>query len=114
MLFAKDLLNSPKERVGFVLDDSTIIEVENICADPEEGFEVRGEDLLRYIDDAVATWHTHPGETSNLSYGDHHSFLNYPDLLHHIIGTDGVTTYAVRNGKVIREGSSLWPSEDVT
>jgi proteasome lid subunit RPN8/RPN11 len=90
------------ERVGFVLKDGSIVEVANICADPENGFEVSGEDLLRYEDRIAATWHTHPNERSNLSVGDHHSFLNYPDLLHHIIGNDGVSSYEVKDQKVFK------------
>ena len=112
MLFDKGLLDSPKERVGLLLSDGTSVELQNICDNPEEGFEVSGLELLSHISDAVATWHTHPGERSNLSHGDHHTFLNYPDLLHHIVGTDGVATYAVQMGKVVREGFSVWPSEE--
>lgn len=114
MQFDKGLLDFPAERVGLILRDGTNIELDNICASPNEGFEVRGADLLRYLNDATATWHTHPDETSNLSHGDYSSFLNLPDLLHHIVGTDGVTTYAVKNGKVVREGLSLWPAGETT
>ena len=49
------------ERVGFILEDGELVEVENVCPEPEEGFEVRGEDLVEYAERAVASWHTHPG-----------------------------------------------------
>jgi hypothetical protein len=91
------------ERVGFVLANHEVVEVDNICDDPINGFEVSGADLLKYGDQAYATWHTHPGQTSNLTFGDHTSFLNYPHLRHYIAGTDGVTSYSVANGKVIIE-----------
>lgn len=87
--------------MGFILKTGEIVEVENICDDPENGFEIRGEDLLKYIDDVVAAWHTHPGKDSNLTVGDHQSFLNYKDWRHYIVGTDGVTCYVVEDGKVI-------------
>ena len=90
------------ERVGFIVDDQ-IVEVENVCHDPINGFEVKGEDLVKYGDTASATWHTHPGQTSNLTFGDHTSFLNYPRMRHYIAGTDGVSAYSVTNGRVIIE-----------
>lgn len=89
------------ERVGFVSREGAIIEVENVCHDPVNGFEIRGEDLVTHGEEASATWHTHPGVDSNLSFGDYRSFLNYPTLTHYIVGTDGVTGYVVENGKVV-------------
>ena len=70
-------LREGPERVGFILKDDSIVEVENVCHDPVNGFEVSGEDLLRYEHEAVATWHTHPGEefTSNLTIADHSGFV---------------------------------------
>lgn len=95
------------ERVGFVLKDGSTVEISNICQDPKNGFDVDGADLLRYLDDAVATWHTHPNATSNLSVGDLQSYLNYPELTHYIAGTDGVATYYVENGRVLRKDESI-------
>jgi hypothetical protein len=91
-----------RERVGFVMQDTfEIVEVENVCHDPINGFEVSGADLVEHGDRAYATWHTHPGQSSNLTFGDHSSFLNYPHLVHYIVGTDGVTAYQVENGRVL-------------
>lgn len=94
-------LEGPNERVGFVLKSGEIVEVENVCDKPEEGFEVSTADLAKYINDICATWHTHPGKDSNLSMNDWYGFLNFPDLDHYIVGTDGVSHYRVQNGKVI-------------
>jgi proteasome lid subunit RPN8/RPN11 len=90
-----------KERIGFVLKTGEVIETENICDDPQNGFDFRGEDLLRYAEIAHASWHTHPGVSSNLSEEDRRSFLDYPDLTHYIVGNDGVSEYVVENGSVI-------------
>jgi proteasome lid subunit RPN8/RPN11 len=95
------------ERVGFILNDGSIVELENICSDPLNGFEVKGDDLLRYEDRVSATWHTHPGASSNPSIGDYQGFLNYPDWKHHIVGDDGVVTYEVRNGRVLIASADL-------
>jgi proteasome lid subunit RPN8/RPN11 len=96
-------LNETHERVGFILKDGKVVEVENICEDTASGFEVKGTDILFYLDKAVATWHTHPGTTSNLSTHDHYAFRNFPNWKHYIVGTDGVACYVIENGAVIRE-----------
>ena len=101
-----DFYEDGAERVGFILQSGEIVECENKCDQPEEGFEVSAEDLIRYCDDAVATWHTHPGANSNLSVGDYESFMSWPKLLHHIIGQDGLSTFMVHDGAVICVGGS--------
>lgn len=88
------------ERVGFILKDGNLVEVENIASDPVQGFKVKGEDLLKCVSDAKATWHTHPGETFNLSVSDYIAFKSYPKLTHFIIGSNGVREYYVENGEV--------------
>ena len=99
-----------RERVGFVLDTGEIVEVENICEDAENGFEVRGSDLMLYIESAKATWHTHPGESCNPSKGDYQSFLNYPNLDHYIVGKDGISRHIVVDGRVICDTPQSIPS----
>jgi proteasome lid subunit RPN8/RPN11 len=94
-------LDSDAERVGFVMKNGEIIECKNICEDPENGFDVSGEEILRYYPDAEATWHTHPGRTANLSANDYETFVNWPELAHFIVGTDGVKRYVVENGQVL-------------
>jgi proteasome lid subunit RPN8/RPN11 len=98
------LLNKGEnERVGFVLDDNSIVELENICSDPINGFEVKGDDLLAYEDRVVATWHTHPSASSNPSIGDFQSFMAYPDWRHYILGHDGISVYRVVKGRLISD-----------
>lgn len=89
------------ERVGLILDDGQIVELENICPDPE-GFAVKPEDMVVYEERAVATWHTHPGADNNLSTGDYIGFQNWPRLRHYIVGTNGVKCYEVRDGKIVQ------------
>lgn len=89
------------ERCGLILSSGEIVELENVADDPLEAFEISDDDIIQYEDEAKASWHTHPGTSSQLSFEDCEGFLSYPDLQHHIIGNDGVTTYAVRNGKVV-------------
>lgn len=89
------------ERVGFVLKTGEIVEVENVCPQPTEGFDVKGEDIVKYYDLAASTWHTHPGASNNLSVNDYQTFLNWPDHTHFIIGNDGVREYRVENGDVL-------------
>lgn len=86
--------------MGFVLKTGEIVEVENVCEKPDEGFDVKGEDLLKYEGQIQASWHTHPGSDSNLSHGDYASFLDYPEWDHYIVGSDGVACYTVTENKV--------------
>ncbi|MBD9544247.1 hypothetical protein IB276_32910 [Ensifer sp. ENS04] len=95
-----ELYEGPQERCGFILKTGEIVEVVNICPTPTNGFDMRGEDLIRYTPIASASWHTHPGEDSNLSAGDFQSFLNWPELDHYIVGNDGVTRFRVEDGDV--------------
>lgn len=99
------LLEGDDERVGFVLSDLSIVEVENICDDKRNGFEVKGQDLLDHLDVAIATWHTHPGESSELSLNDFYGFRDYPDWDHLIVGKEGVTLYRVNEGTVFKAES---------
>ncbi|MDH7796438.1 proteasome lid subunit RPN8/RPN11 [Beijerinckia sp. GAS462] len=73
-----------------------------MCEKPEAGFEIDGMDLLQYEDRTFASWHTHPGSDNNLSVGDMHTFLNYPDWRHYIVGTDGTAEYFVEEGKLLQ------------
>jgi proteasome lid subunit RPN8/RPN11 len=96
-----ELYEGPHERCGFVLKTGEIVEVVNICQTPEMGFDMCGDDLIKYSPIAAASWHTHPDEDSNLSAGDYQSFLNWPELEHYIVGNDGVTKYVVEAGDVL-------------
>ena len=86
--------NGP-ERVGFIIPQNEIIEVKNTSEKPYDGFIVAAEDIIHYTEErgAIATWHTHPNQDANLSGEDNKIFLNWPDLIHFIIGNDGVRAY---------------------
>jgi proteasome lid subunit RPN8/RPN11 len=95
------LLEGDKERVGIILQSGEIVELENICSDPENAFELKSRDLLRLEDEAVATWHTHPNASSNLSVDDYQAFRNWPRLKHYVIGVDGVRCFVVQGGALV-------------
>jgi len=104
----KTKLTDGPERVGFILATGEIVEVENQCHEPDNGFEVSGEDLIKYPN-VVASWHTHPATDSNLSTNDWYGFRNWPEWIHLIIGTDGVTSYRVEQGRVLED--TKWADE---
>ena len=81
------------ERVGFVLEDGSIIEVANISSKPEESFMISTLDIMTFSEEATATWHTHPDAGCNLSGEDYLMIKNYPDLSHYILGNDGIICY---------------------
>lgn len=83
------------ELVGFVSAKGKVSPVTNVSPDPDEGFMVSAADIEFYteVTPSKATWHTHPGETSNLSGEDYKTFMVWDDMIHFIIGKDGVTAY---------------------
>lgn len=93
--------NEDVERVGFILPRNKIVEVENVSDHPQKGFDVKDEDILKYGDKAIATWHTHPNADNNLSTLDMENFLCWNNLEHYIIGNNGVRKYVVKDGDVL-------------
>lgn len=87
-----------------ILSDGKIIETANVAGDPLEAFEIPDAELLLYEDEAIASWHTHPGVSSQLSFDDFEGFLMWPQLKHYIVGNDGVACYVVRKGAVVIDG----------
>lgn len=94
-------LSPGPERGGLILKGGKLVEVQNICSEPEEGFLPDAADLIPHLPNAVGTWHTHPGASANLSVEDAETFVSWPDWLHAIVGEDGVRWYAVKNGAAI-------------
>ena len=88
------------ERVGFVLNDGSVVEVVNDAPNPNEGFDVCPEDLITFAEHAVASWHTHPNASANLSVLDNSAFLSWPKLEHFIIGSDGIKKYFIEGNRV--------------
>lgn len=78
--------------------------------------EISTEDLVRFKDEAIATWHTHPYSGSNLSPEDYTAFLNYPDWRHYIISEKDVWCFYIRNNLVVlfdEEDPSPWLPEQI-
>lgn len=101
---------SPVERVGLVLKDGTIVELPNISGAPAECFLVDPMDMLAHEEEMVATWHTHPRTSSALSTDDYQTYLMWPELLHIVVGSDGVKGYLVVNGAVVNDASQNHPA----
>lgn len=93
-------MTAVNERCGFVLSDSTLLEVENTHPTPQTHFKID----VPVPEDAVATWHTHPEGTSNLSVEDYRCFLRYDSLNHYILGRNGaISRYYVDSGLLLRD-----------
>jgi proteasome lid subunit RPN8/RPN11 len=99
--------NDTVERCGLVLKDGSVVELNNLAAEPGHSFEMDHEAALPYFkrDEVAMTWHTHPDSDPNLSGEDYSSFLSWPDLVHAIIGVrDGKTVvekFQIENGLVL-------------
>lgn len=96
------------ERLGFILRSGEVVELPNSHDDPEQGARFLSDDLFEYLYsgnfDVVATWHTHPSATCNLSGEDYIAFNNNPQVEHYIVGNDGVAKYFVDEKGVVRRG----------
>ncbi len=103
-------LSSPNERVGLILADGSLVELRNISERSAESFLVDPAELLAHEDQMVGTWHTHPRTPATLSGDDYQTFLMWPDLLHVIVGTDGVRGYLVAKGAVVNDASYDHPT----
>jgi proteasome lid subunit RPN8/RPN11 len=95
------LHNNEVERCGFIMPRNRIVECENISEHPERGFDVSDEEVLKYGDKAIATWHTHPNADNNLSTLDMENFLQWDTIDHYIIGNNGVRKYIIKDGDVL-------------
>lgn len=90
------------ERVGFIFKDGTVAEVVNVYVNPMEGASISPQDLLEWADKSSGFWHTHPGQSSNLTVPDMKAFKAFPHHEHYIVGNDGIAKYVVDRGEVIR------------
>jgi len=85
------------ERCGVITAEHRIIEESNRSEFPEHAF-VFDEGVLEQ--GAIATWHTHPVTTANLSIDDYRFFQSWPEMIHFIVGPDEVRCYQVQDGIV--------------
>lgn len=98
------------ERGGYINRFGEAVELANHHPEPTKGFDPPTEDLALLEEIAIATFHTHPGGSSNLSDEDYFAFTNWPDLRHYIVGEDGITAYTVNDQRdVIRESIGSIP-----
>ena len=111
-LFVPDLISfllpsDPNERCGLILADDTVVEIRNVHGEPEKGYRMDAKEVLPHVDNIKATWHTHPLADPNLSEEDYAGFLQWPNLVHYIVGIrDGepaVGTYTVEDGYVLSQ-----------
>ena len=82
-------LTGEVERCGIITAQGEIVECQNLAEDPRDAFRFREEDLKG----AIATWHTHPSTTGNLSVKDYIFFKSWPNYTHFTISSDGVWCY---------------------
>lgn len=89
-----------RERVGFLMTNGDIVEGKNISNSPEKSFMLPAELILECVENAAASWHTHPNGLSEASKADKVAFANYPEIEHYIIGHNDIKCYQVVNGDV--------------
>ena len=99
------------ERCGVISRNLRIREVQNRSEDPKNTFAFQLKDLENGV---KATWHSHPVTTANLSIDDYRFFQAWPEMLHFIIGVDGVRCYQVHDGIVyyVEDEADYSPRQD--
>ena len=99
------------ERCGVIEANQIIAEVPNLSKDPKNTFTFRMEDLHNGVE---ATWHSHPVTAANLSIEDYRFFQSWPQMVHFIIGVDGVRCYQVIDGIVycVEDEADYSPRQD--
>jgi proteasome lid subunit RPN8/RPN11 len=83
------------ETCGLILNDDTIVDIDNIHSEPTKGFRMSVKDIAKHESKMIGTWHTHPHDTANLSQEDYLGFKQWPKLIHYIVGVDGVRAFEV-------------------
>ncbi|WP_273860753.1 hypothetical protein [Photobacterium sp. GSS17] len=81
-----------REHCGFITE-YCVVEVSNCAIDPKTHFEISEDDVELYLDAAVATWHSHPESSANLSLEDHALFAEIRDCRHIIVSPTEIWVY---------------------
>ena len=82
-----------REHCGFITLDDGVVEVDNHADDAKNNFEIAAVDVNSFIDQALATWHTHTHSSGNLSAIDFATFQSLPDCYHFIVASDKIWLY---------------------
>lgn len=72
-LYAQAEKHFPNEACGFILEDNgllTLIECENVAAEPAKAFKIPIKDYIQYKDRIAYTYHTHPNQLATPSEAD--------------------------------------------
>lgn len=87
------------ELCGFILNDGSTVEVENLATDSKRDFSFNVENLPNNV---IGFWHSHPNNDENLSTEDYIKFLQFPDFIHRIYTKDSFSEYYVRENLVFK------------
>lgn len=82
------------ERCGTISAEGEVLESTNLADDPSINFEFPEGDL----EQAIASWHTHPVGDANLSLPDYWFFKSWSNIVHFIIYRDDVRCYVSLDG----------------
>lgn len=87
------------ERCGVVLSTGEVVELENEHSEPQNNFSM---DLALFSENVIATWHTHPHDSPNLSVTDYNTFRSFPKLKHLIVSSKEIWGYYMENDILLR------------
>lgn len=101
----RQIYSNDVEKLGVILADGSVIELQNIHEEPENGALMKSQDVFDYLysgeHETVALWHTHvKGATADLSGEDYGTFLLHPDMKQYIVSATEIKMYYVEAGEV--------------
>lgn len=103
-----NLVNPEGDEVcGVILKDGTVEVRQNLHHDPRDNFAMDCSDF----DDLniVATFHTHPRSSPNLTVADYRAFRSFPRLRHYIASQTEIWCYRMEADILLRDDNYYPP-----
>jgi len=106
--------SAPQEACGFILGSGRIVEIRNICPNPNRGFNMDPHDVLsklgiQWDSEIVGVWHTHPSGTTHPSKTDQNALFDgsiKKDWAYFIATKDEVAQYNTET--LVAQDDSFW------
>lgn len=95
------------ELCGVVMKDGTVKVLPNLHPEPRDNFAMDAS----VLDDpeVVATWHTHPRTSPNLTVADYRAFRQFPRLRHYIVGAAELWCYRMHDDILVLDDNYFSP-----
>lgn len=93
------------ELCGVIYEDGTVVSLPNIHPNPRDNFAMSVEPLQD--PKVIATWHTHPRTSANLSVEDYRAFVQFPRLRHYVVAATEIWCYRMAGDILVLDDNYL-------